>query len=134
MVMPWVNKLERKKISSPNRNETEMRKIRQKAYQNKNWRKMRDTYLKEHPICEECLKKGKVTPAEDVHHVKSPFRGGDVNYNMLLDYHNLESVCRECHGNIHASQQGHRNPEEILKALDELFEELEKDDNWRDNN
>ena len=90
---------------------------------------MRDTYLREHPICEECLAKGKVTPAEDVHHKRSPFRGGEVNYNLLLDYHNLESVCKDCHGEIHAAQQGHISPEEILKALDELFEQLEEDDN-----
>jgi hypothetical protein len=51
-----------------------------------------------------------------------------VNYNLLLDYHNLESVCKDCHGAIHAAQQGYRNPEEILKALDELFEELDKDE------
>lgn len=126
--MPTVNKLERKKKKIMPRKETDMRKMRQKAYQNKNWRKLRDTYLREHPICEECLAKGKVTPAEDVHHKRSPFRGGEVNYNLLLDYHNLESVCKDCHGEIHAAQQGHISPEEILKALDELFEELEEDE------
>lgn len=127
--MPTINKLERKKKSNAPRKETDMRKLRQKAYQNKHWRKMRDTYLKEHPICEECLKKGIVTPAEDVHHIKSPFRGGEVNYNMLLDYHNLESVCKDCHGEIHAQQQGHQSPEKVLQALYELFAELYGDDN-----
>lgn len=127
--MPRINKLERKKKSQAPRKETDMRKLRQKAYQNRHWRKLRDTYLKEHPICEECLKHGKVTPAEDVHHIKSPFRGGEINYNMLLDYHNLESVCKDCHGEIHAAQQGHQSPEKILQALDELFQELYSDDN-----
>ena len=127
--MPRINKIERKKKSQAPRKETDMRKLRQKAYQNRHWRKLRDTYLKEHPICEECLKHGKVTPAEDVHHIKSPFRGGEINYNMLLDYHNLESVCKDCHGEIHAAQQGHQSPEKILQALDELFQELYSDDN-----
>ena len=126
--MPTINK-NQKKRNITQRKETDMRKLRQTAYQNKHWRKLRDTYLKEHPVCEECLKKGVVTAADDVHHIKSPFRGGEINYNLLLDYHNLESVCKECHGNIHAGQQGHRNPEEILKALDELFETLYSDDN-----
>ena len=127
--MPRINKIERKKKSQAPRNETDMRKLRQKAYQNRHWRKLRDTYLREHPICAECLKHGKVTPAEDVHHIKSPFRGGEINYNMLLDYHNLESVCKDCHGEIHAAQQGHQSPEKILQALDELFQELYGDDN-----
>jgi len=126
--MPRINKIERKKRSQAPRKETDMRKLRQKAYQNKHWRKLRDTYMKEHPICEECLKHGKVTPAEDVHHIRSPFRGGEINYNMLLDYHNLESVCKDCHGEIHAAQQGHQSPEKILQALDELFQELYSDD------
>ena len=127
--MPRINKIERKKKSQAPRKETDMRKLRQKAYQNRHWRKLRDTYLRENPLCEECLKHGKVTPAEDVHHIKSPFRGGEINYNMLLDYHNLESVCKDCHGEIHAAQQGHQSPEKILQALDELFQELYSDDN-----
>ena len=126
--MPTINKLTKPKRTYTERKETDMRKMRQKAYQDKNWRKLRDTYLKQNPLCEECLNKGKVTPAEDVHHKRSPFRGGEINYNLLLDYNNLESVCKDCHGKIHAAQQGHRNPEEILKALDELFKEFDEDE------
>lgn len=121
--MPWIKKSEKKR-KTQERKETDMRKLRQKAYQNKHWRELREVYMREHPICEECLKKGKITPAEDVHHKKSPFRGGEINYNLLLDYHNLESVCKDCHGNLHASQQGHKSPEAILAALDEIFEEF----------
>lgn len=120
--MPTIKKLEKKKISSQ-RKETDMRKLRQQAYQNSTWRKERDLYLKEHPICEECLKKGKVTPAQDIHHIKSPFKGGEVNYTLLLDWNNLMALCKDCHGNIHAAQQGHISPEEILKQLDELFDQ-----------
>ena len=126
--MPTIKKMERKKKVSQ-RNNTDMRQLRQKAYQNKKWRKMRDTYMHEHPICADCLAKGKITPAEDIHHIVSPFRGGEVNYNLLLDYNNLVSLCKECHAARHNKEQGHRNPEEILRALDELFEELEKNDN-----
>lgn len=127
--MPRINKLERKKKSQAPRKETDMRKLRQKAYQNRHWRKLRDTYLKEHPICADCLAKGKVTPATSVHHIKSPFKGGEVNYNLLLDYNNLMSLCHECHGERHAEEQGHQSPEKILQALDELFAELYTDDN-----
>lgn len=119
---PTVNKLERKK-KTYERKETDMRKLRQAAYQNTQWRKLRDTYIHEHPICEECLKKGKVTPATDVHHKISPFKGGEINYATLLDYDNLMALCRECHGEIHASQQGHVSPEKIIEQLDRLFDE-----------
>ena len=120
--MPTINKIP-KKEKKIERKETDMRKLRQEAYQNTTWRKMRDTYMHEHPICEECLKKGKVTAAEDVHHKKSPFKGGEINWNLLLDYDNLMSVCKDCHGKIHAAQQGHVSPEEIIAQLDALFDE-----------
>lgn len=120
--MPTINRPEKKK-KTYERKETDMRKLRQQAYQNPTWRKLRDTYLRNHPICEECLNKGKVTPATDIHHLVSPFRHGEVNYNLLLDYDNLMALCKECHGNIHAAQQGHVSPEEVLKQLDDLFNE-----------
>lgn len=104
-----------------------MRKLRQKAYQNTTWRKLRDTYMKSHPICEECLKTGKVTAATDIHHIKSPFRNGEVNYGLLLDDKNLMSLCAECHGKIHAAQQGHISPEDVIRQLDELFDDNKPD-------
>lgn len=126
--MAWINKPEKKKRNSFERKETDMRQLRKKAYNTTEWRKLREVYMREHPICEKCLEKGKITPAEDIHHKISPFRGGEVNYGLLLDHDNLMAVCKDCHGEIHAAQQGHRNPEDIIKALDELFEELYKDE------
>jgi 5-methylcytosine-specific restriction protein A len=77
MKMPTINTLPKK--PKVERQDTDMRNLRQKAYQNTKWRKMRDTYMHEHPLCEECLKQGKVTPAEDIHHRRSPFQKGEVN-------------------------------------------------------
>ena len=111
-----------------------MRLLRQKAYHNTAWRKMRDTYLHEHPLCEDCLAKGKVTSATDVHHIKSPFRNGEVNWMLLLNYGNLAALCKECHGNRHASEQGHIPVEEVLKQLDDLFDENKPDSFFEDDN
>lgn len=104
-----------------------MRKLRQQAYQNTAWRKLRDTYMHQHPICEKCLKQGKITPATDVHHIRSPFQHGEINYNLLLDYDNLMALCKDCHGNIHAAQQGHISPEDVIRQLDELFDDNKPD-------
>lgn len=89
---------------------------------------MRDTFLKNNPICADCLAKGKVTPATSVHHISSPFKGGEINWTLLLDYNNLMSLCHECHGERHAEEQGHKSPEKIMEELDELFEKLEEDE------
>ena len=120
MAMPTINRIERKKKSTEVK-ETDMRELRRKAYNTTAWRKMRDTYMHEHPICEECLKKGKVTPAEDIHHIRSPFKGGEINYGLVLDYDNLMSVCKVCHQAIH--NQKAIAAEEIIRQLDALFDE-----------
>ena len=117
--MPTINKQPKK--PKPERKDTDMRALRQKAYQNTAWRKMRDTYLKEHPLCEDCLAKGKVTPASSIHHIRSPFSKGVVNWNLLLSYDNLMSLCHECHGLRHAEEQGYKSPEKIIEELDALL-------------
>lgn len=127
--MPWIQKIEKKKKTSQ-RNETQMRELRQKAYQNTAWRRMRETYLHEHPLCEDCLDKGKVTPATDCHHIRSPFRRGEIEWPLLLDYNNLRALCKECHGNRHATEQGHMTPEEVLKQLDELLDDNKPDSDF----
>ena len=120
--MPQINKLEKKKKTFE-RKETDMRKLRRDAYNNSTWRNLRNTYMRNHPICEDCLAKGKVTPAEDIHHKVSPFKNGEINYNLLLDYDNLVALCKNCHGIRHAKEQGHVSPEDVLKQLDALFDE-----------
>lgn len=118
--MPFVNKLERKK-KTYERKETDMRKLRQQAYQNSTWRKLRDTYMHSHPICEECLKQGKVTPAEDIHHKRSPFKGGEINYSLLLDPENLMALCKDCHAEQHNKERGIKTVQQTLEDLDLLF-------------
>jgi 5-methylcytosine-specific restriction protein A len=53
-------------------------------------------YLREHPLCEMCERKGWVVPATMVHHVKPIKQGGAV-----LDMENLMALCRRCHDKIH---------------------------------
>ena len=47
---------------------------------------------------------------------------------LLLNYNTLAALCKECHGNRHAAEQGHISPEEVLKQLDDLFNENIKDE------
>lgn len=123
--MPYIN-LNKKTQQTPIRNEnTDARKLRQKAYNNTKWRKLRETFIREHAICEDCLSKGKITPSQDVHHIKTPFQNGNINYNLLLDYTNLVALCKDCHGARHAKEQGHTTIEELIRQLDELMGELD---------
>lgn len=66
------------------------------------WEKVRLAYLREHPLCEECLRQGRVTAATVVHH-KIAHEG---NEQLFWDEHNWEARCRADHEATH----GRRKP------------------------
>lgn len=49
---------------------------------------------------------------------------------MLLDHNNLKALCAECHRLEHEKIAGRdgRSPQEILDALEELFNDLDNDE------
>ena len=102
--MAQINKPQRTTKKRKTNNKSERRKERQSMYNSKCWKELSRWYRKEHPLCECCLKKGKTTPVEAVHHIKSPFRSElseEEKWDLLLDIDNLMSVCVDCHLEIH---------------------------------
>ena len=67
---------------------------------NRTWKRIRDRYINEHPLCERCQKEGKLTPAEEVHHVVPLSRGGTHTAD------NLMALCTSCHSTITAKEGG----------------------------
>ena len=57
------------------------------------WRKARKSYLEEHPLCEECRKNGKLTPASVIDHI-IPHRG---DKKLFWDETNWQPLCKDCH-------------------------------------
>lgn len=98
--MPTIKKLKRK-TSYPKRNKA--KDIYDSVYNTKTWRKLRNAYLMEHPLCEECLKNGKVTAATEVHHKYEISHANSTleMKNIGFDYSNLMALCEECHINKH---------------------------------
>ncbi len=58
------------------------------------WLKLRKWKITSDPLCEECLRQGYTTEAEEVHHIVA-FKGLDDP--LRLDWDNLESLCGDCH-------------------------------------
>lgn len=120
--MPTIQLLDKKE--RPPRNNTDRRALRKKAYADSRWcgkNGVRNVYFSTHPLCEECLKKGKVKAGENVHHKKSPFKNNEVDWNLFLDPNNLETVCRECHAEIHMEEEGNITAKKMIEILDDLF-------------
>ncbi len=58
------------------------------------WKRIRDRYIKAHSLCEQCRKDGRLTPAEEVHHILPLSQGGGNETG------NLMALCKPCHARI----------------------------------
>ena len=80
---PWLP--ERKPFSGYAHHNTDF-------YQSRKWRSLRSLKLEQNPLCEECERKGILTPAQMVDHIVPINKGG-----APLDMSNLQSLCNKCH-------------------------------------
>lgn len=64
------------------------------------WRRLRQAFLSAHPLCEECQREGRVTPATDVDHRLPKRRGGGD------DESNLQALCHAHHSAKTAREDG----------------------------
>lgn len=73
----------------------------------------------QHYECQECLKLGKVTKADTVHHVQFVRKYPELALSKYYTYkgvqhRNLIAVCKECHNKLHPEKHGPKK-----KALNE---------------
>jgi 5-methylcytosine-specific restriction endonuclease McrA len=75
-------------------------------YSSKAWQKCRAAYKKSvGGLCEVCLSKGLIVPADIVHH-KIPITPENINDpHITLDWSNLQCVCADCHAQFHIAKQ-----------------------------
>jgi 5-methylcytosine-specific restriction protein A len=64
-------------------------------YASTSWRKLRAAFLCEHPLCDECQRKGLTESALHVHHIQER----KDHPERELDWENLQALCVPCHGN-----------------------------------
>lgn len=71
-------------------------------YDSPAWRSCRKGYLNSvNHLCERCLDKGLIVPAEMVHHKTELTPENINNPDITLSFENLQAVCRDCHASIH---------------------------------
>ena len=64
----------------------------ERGYDSK-WRSARGRFLREHPLCADCLRAGKLTAATIVDHI-IPHRGDQL---LFWDKENWQPLCKDCH-------------------------------------
>ena len=57
------------------------------------WSKAAKCFLIEHPLCAECQRQGRITPATEVDHI-IPHKG---DKQLFWDQDNWQALCHECH-------------------------------------
>lgn len=85
-----------------------MRSIDNKFYKSKEWAACRSSYIAEHSLCERCLAKGQIVPAEIVHHKIYLTPENYQDPSIALNHNNLESLCRDCHNREHFGDKTER--------------------------
>lgn len=78
-----------------------------KYYNSKQWKQLRNMYIRHHPLCEMCLNRDISRPAQHVHHKKEFLKGStdEERWKLLLDYDNLQSLCLDCHHKVHHNRK-----------------------------
>ena len=95
-----------------------MQPYAEKFYKSKIWQTVRDAAIKRDAyLCQDCLKAGRITPAEEVHHIQelTPENITDPSVSLSLD--NLISVCRECHQARHGARQRRYSIDELGRVM-----------------
>lgn len=73
-----------------------------KLYSSSRWQDLRRYRLNIQPLCVECLKNHRITPATVVDHIK-PHKG---NEELFYDFNNLQPLCKPCHDRKTAKEDG----------------------------
>lgn len=114
--MPTINKPKKKREYI---DYNKKREKRQSVYNTGRWRDMRIAKLQNNPLCEICEIEGRITLAEEVHHLQS-FVDYDDNemLSFAFDANNLCSVCKKCHSRCHTGDlQGTQSLDDIRQVI-----------------
>lgn len=78
-------------------------------YSSTQWKQVRTAYKKtKQGLCERCLAKGLIVPADEVHHKVRLTRDNINDYSISLNFDNLEALCETCHDKEHEQDQRNR--------------------------
>lgn len=67
-------------------------------YKTSQWRKTRAAaYKRDGGLCQDCLKKGLITPGREVHHIIELTEDNITNPSISLGLDNLVTLCKSCH-------------------------------------
>jgi len=98
-----------------------------RIYDTTQWRKLRARKLKTNPLCEPCMKRGKLTPANTVDHNVAVEAGGPA----FPPLDGLTSMCPSCHNlKTNAKDRPDRKGRGLVRGCDLNGNPLDPDHPW----
>ena len=95
-----------------------MKDFAKQFYTSRAWASCRAAYRRQAGgLCERCYKKGLITPGEIVHHKIHITPENINNPDIVLNFENLELVCREHHAEIHGKRKKRYSVDETGKVV-----------------
>ena len=86
-----------------------MQKFAEKFYKSKTWQRTRATiWSRDRGLCQDCLRKGLITPAVEVHHIIELTPTNIDRPEITLNPDNLISLCKDCHAKRHHPDEERR--------------------------
>ncbi|NDU96867.1 HNH endonuclease [Spirosoma terrae] len=101
--MPIIHKVTRPWIQSKTTKPKVDTNANRDVYNTRRHQKERAAYLKDNPLCAECQKTGKVTPATVFDHITPINQGGDK-----WDLSNKQGLCSSCHARKRQSERSRK--------------------------
>lgn len=88
-------------------------------YNSARWKICREAYRRSKGgLCEDCLKKGRITAGQEVHH-KIPLTPDNIgNPRITLSWTNLVLLCKDCHAARHAKEPKRYKIDELTGAVE----------------
>jgi 5-methylcytosine-specific restriction endonuclease McrA len=92
--MPNLPKASKKSWIAENRgnHRGRVRTEKDSFYHTTAWRTLRRKYITANPLCEECKRRGRITPGQVIDHITPIKQDGDP-----LNWNNLQTLCNPCH-------------------------------------
>lgn len=92
------------------------------------WVRLRRLKLGQDPLCEDCLREGRLRSATEVHHMRpvESVTTRQEKENLMFDIHNLRSLCHECHVKEHRQMGRSGSKEHTRERTKEKLEDFRK--------
>lgn len=76
-------------------------------YNSMAWHRLRHVFFTENCMCYECLQHQRITPADDIHHLRTFSSGAteEEQWQLFLDPNNLRALCKQCHMKYHTKMK-----------------------------